>query len=251
VDGHVGIEDKKANIDRFRKWFRFVRAEVRFDILNSAEIYQKLHRTYGADIHPALIEFMNLLDDHEKTVFDIANGMALIRQEDLGIPSRDDSGGFLFLEASDQDLARQNLETGGVDEPPELMANPNVFFKGWYPEEVSAEGGNYRLSGPRAFLKFKNLKGRKITFSIFSLYSLLTKWKVINVFVVDWKTKRVLRNERIHWLRKTRQVEIILDSDPCIIEIFCDTSLVPRYILADNPDERALGIAMRGLRVVE
>jgi SAM-dependent methyltransferase len=251
VDGHVGIEDKRANIGRFRKWFRFVRAEVRFDILNSAEIYQKLHSEYGEDFHPAFIEFTKLLDDQEKTVFDIANGMALIRQEDLGIPSRDESGGFLFLEASDHDLARHNLETGGVAEPSELMANPNVFFKGWYPGLVPAEGGDFRLSGPRAYLKFKNLKGRKIAFTIFSLYPPLSKWKVIHVFIVDWKTKRVLGNDRIHRLKKTRQVELTLDSDPCIIEVFCDTSLVPRYMRADNPDERALGVALRDLRVVE
>lgn len=110
VDGHVGVEDKLSNINRFKKYFNYVEGDVRFCIENSVDEYIKQADSYGRDFDEYLISYLKGMNEEEKLAFNVANGLVQMRMEQFKVDLPNDLGGFLYLRASDVSLKKLDFE---------------------------------------------------------------------------------------------------------------------------------------------
>ncbi|MCF6171095.1 MAG: class I SAM-dependent methyltransferase [Bacteroidales bacterium] len=133
VDGHVGIEGKPENTKRFKKSFKHVSAEVRFDVVNSVNEFIKQNDSYGnTDWGNELITYLKNLTEREAFAFNVASGITQISIENRNMRSSQNTGGFLFLKASDNKLEHRNMEIISRQNR-EIVSHPekkkNAFFK--------------------------------------------------------------------------------------------------------------------------
>jgi ubiquinone/menaquinone biosynthesis C-methylase UbiE len=244
VDGHVGIEDKLANINRFKKFFNFVTGEVRYDICNSAGEYIKQCTSYGSEEWKSeLIEYLNIFDENETRAFNLASGLTQIAIENKNIPSPSDAGGFLFLKASDNELKHSQMEIAANSQPSQissLIENDNFFWKGWW--DVESDGQKkFRWSTGKSYCFIKGYSGKNLNFEIFSGYPKIEE-KPVEVFLINNKTKELICSVVLSD-HNTKQISIPLNEEQFALQILCDLTWVPN-LLMDSPDSRELGIGI-------
>lgn len=157
VDGHIGMEDLQSIKGRFEKCFQHVSAKMRFDAVISWSDLMKQNECYGEDVNPILKQYLSGFTFSERKAFDVASGIALHRMEMLDFPSVKDTGGFLFLEASDSALSESFASPRLQDCTPsqKLLDDDNLFLKGWLPYG----GQEYRLGTNSCFLFFDSFVG--------------------------------------------------------------------------------------------
>lgn len=112
VDGHVGIEGKKATIERFSKFFKHVEGDVRFNVENSVSEYIKQVESYGSlDVDRDLLNYLKNMTPLETQAFNIAMGFVQLNLEKYGYRSPEQvQGGFLFLKASNRKIEKPFFE---------------------------------------------------------------------------------------------------------------------------------------------
>jgi SAM-dependent methyltransferase len=249
VDGHVGVEGKHENINRFKKFFTHVKGEARYDVVNSAEEYLRQAEHYRIPINQTLIMFLKTLSDFERKIFNIASGFTLINMENKNVPSSDEVGEFLFLEASDNPLPIRKIEIPDISRKVDinsLMRDENVFLKGWYGIEKGI-GGSFRWSKNKAFLCLPGFKGSQLHLSLFTLHPNVSE-KHVDVFFRDGTSKKVIMKITLNSTR-SYHVSIPVNSDDFILEIFVDTTFIPSLVLPGSADERELGIGVDKIQV--
>lgn len=247
VDGHVGMETKAANIQRFSKFFENVHAELRFTIVNSVIDYLKEYEEYGDEsLDEWIYLFLKNLDQDGRQVFDIANGMAMRNLEDMKIASPDDAIGFLLLESSDAGLSDSKIEVPKMlkkdDEANSLIESSEVFCNGWHKVE-NTKNGLFRWNMGQSLIKVKGEKGRKLCFSVSNPLK-----KKVNIYVVDAKKGSVVSKAGLR-IKRSQDLEIDLMEDEMWLEIFSDTVWVPKYVHKNNSDSRKLGVGIFNVEI--
>ncbi len=138
VDGHVGIEGKMENINRFEKFFTNVEGEVRYVLVNSCDEYIKSYELYRNESVFPIYSFVKSLSKKERRVFDIAMGFSLINISNKGIESKKSDGGFLFLKASDSFVSSSDMDCN----------DPALFLKNSFLKKIT----NFIVSLKRRYL---------------------------------------------------------------------------------------------------
>jgi SAM-dependent methyltransferase len=249
VDGHVGIEGKRENIARFSKIFENVRGEVRYVYHNMSSEYIRQYENYHfKPVDNCVYKFLKELNIHERRIFDIANGLAMIKFDNAKVPSKDSDGGFLFLEASDVVLPNKMITTSGFAEK-EISENyikdDSIFFKGWYDTEKSPKGF-FRWSNSNASIDLNKFLNKTVAFKLFSNYPRISK-NNINIFILDSFTGKVINQISLD-SNNPVEIKIRVNNNCYLINIFVETTWKPSLYLADNNDSREIGIAIKDLR---
>ena len=247
VDGHVGIEDKNQNINRFKKFFKYMDGDVRFTVENSVDEYLKQIKKYGVPFESGLINYLKSLSPSEKLAFDIANGLVQLNMEKQKIPSLDSSGGFLFLRGSDHPLLEQDfiIEIWQRSEPLSPLHDNRIFCRGWY--DIERAGNSFfRWGSSDCQIQLPELK-RDLQLKIFSSFPEIKK-KHVNVIFTNEKTKEIIQKVE---LKNNIEQAIILRTkrlDKLDLGIFIDTVWKPALYDPKSDDQRVLGIGINELK---
>ncbi|MGB5594565.1 MAG: class I SAM-dependent methyltransferase [Crocosphaera sp.] len=244
VDGHVGIEAKLDNINRFKKFFKFVTGEVRYDIANSANEYIKQYTQYGNnELKSEVINYIKMFDENERRSFNIASGLIQIAIENQNRPSPPDAGGFLFLKASDNELKHCQMEIVSNSEKSNivpLIENDDVFIKGWWNVEFDNQK-KFRWSSNISYCLIEGHSGKKFIFEVFASYPKITQ-RSVEVFFINNKNNKticsIVLNDNM-----AKKVNIPIHDDRFELQIFCDLTWIPN-LLTDSLDFRELGIGI-------
>lgn len=251
VDGHVGIENKRRNIERFKRFFKYVEGEVRFSVENHLYEYIKQFERYGAKIDFELIDYLKVLSYEEKRAFDIANGLIQIRLEEQGYPSPDYASGFLYLRASDVPLHEpEDLKT--IKTIPlghsSILYNQSLFFRGWYEPEADINLGLFRWGNKECLIRLTDLN-RDIQLNIFSHYpEIETKW--VRVFFINYDAKELIDKIILHDKQEHTVILKTSNIDKLNLCIYVDTTWKPALYYPESKDWRTLGIGIRDLRLL-
>jgi SAM-dependent methyltransferase len=147
VDGHVGMEDKAANVARWGRFFKYVQAEPRYSVCVPCEELLKLADDYGLPrCDKDFLDYLRGLSFNERRAFNMAMGYVFERISEYQIKMP--ASGYLLVKASDQPLGsfyaehreRDNLfprvvHTDG-DAPVSLdRSSQAAFNSGWYAAE--------------------------------------------------------------------------------------------------------------------
>jgi SAM-dependent methyltransferase len=246
VDGHVGIEGKPAILQRFQRFFRNVRGEVRYDVINLVEEYLKKRDSYGVPLPPLLWAYLKSLSASEQEIFNICAGLAMHNLERFQCrPSAQETGGFLFLEASDAPLSPLELpvpESWPLD-PMTLLHNDNVFFRGWYGLESDRET-SHRWAGKEGFLYLPNFSGRVLRLSVFSYHPRIVD-SPVEVLLIQIAERERLRARVVLYSHQPVEITIPVEYDHFILKIHATTTWIPRYYDSDSDDARELGAGVK------
>jgi len=248
IDGHVGIEDKKRTISRFKRFFNYVKGEVRFTIENSVDEYIKQAERYDNDLPQGILNYLRSLNHEEKQAFDIANGLVQLRMERLMLPSPDDCGGFLYLMASDYPISEPDFEIPEKKEAnvASIIYDRGVFSRGWYDVEKDASGKPFRWGTHECLIRLTDLN-KDLKLRVFSSYPEINK-RHVNVFFIDNDRKDLLArvtlvsNQEEVVILKTRYLQR-LD-----LLILTDITWKPALYKTGTDDWRTLGIGINELR---
>jgi SAM-dependent methyltransferase len=260
VDGHVGIEDKMSNINRFKNIFRYVDGEVRFSFEIPADEYIKQAEKYISQIDQDLLNYMKHLSPFdqdllnymkhlspdEKFAFDIANGLVHLNIEKNKLSSRDSSSGFLFLRASDKPLDEPDFEINKKrKESNSILYDKNIFLKGWYDVEKNDKNRIFRWGTNECLLCFQKLN-KDLQLKIFSSFPGI-KSKNVTIFFINKYTQSLIKkillfDNKEHTITlKTRNL------DKLDLSIFIDTTWKPALYNQHSNDWRHLGIGISKL----
>ncbi len=254
IDGHIGIESKQANLQRFNRFFTYVRGEVRFDLINTVEEYLHQQQNYHFELPPILALYLQSLNEPEREAFNIAAGLTHFSLEKYGISSGDEAAGFLLLEASDGPLHDNSnpLPNNIPIKKDDLIANGMIFFRGWYEPEYNQEEW-YRWSAKEAFLYFPDCHYARLHFSLFSHYPAITE-NPVDVFIILLDSSSAGLSEKL-LMRKTlysnQPIELSFPVTQAhfFIKIYVATTWIPKYftdhLLINNADQRELGIGIK------
>lgn len=248
VDGHVGMEGKNENIDRFSKFFNHVEAEVRYVMANSVDEYIKQYELYGKkDIFP-IYSMVKMFTVNERKAFDLASGIILRNIENRNIPSYNYDEGFLLLKSSDAELVDVKIENdiyrSKVD--PELIKMDDVFFKGWYSYEFGKKG-YFRWSSGVSAMDFSDLEGDGLNLKIFINSPKFLRTK-INIYFFDSENKILLKKISLKTF-KEKKVNFSLKNSGRIIEVFSDFHWKPSFVIKGNSDSRILSVGIRDVNL--
>lgn len=245
VDGHVGIENKPAIVQRFQGFFRNVRGEVRYDVINLVEEYLKQRDSYGVPLPPLFWAYLKSLSASEQEIFNICAGLATHNLERFQSSPAQETGGFLFLEASDAPLSPLELPVP-EPEPPDpnaLLNDDNVFFRGWYGLEPAGET-QQRWAGKEGFLYLPNFSGRVLRLSVFSHHPRIADSPVEVLFIQIAEQER-LRARVVLYSHQPVEIILPVDYDHFILKIHATTTWIPRYYGGDSDDVRELGAGVK------
>ncbi|OIP91237.1 MAG: hypothetical protein AUK55_11565 [Syntrophobacteraceae bacterium CG2_30_61_12] len=248
TDGHIGIESKRAVLDRFRRFFEHVRGEVRFDVVAGVSDYIKYDTMFPGELDPDLLRYMRCMDPCEKKAFDLSAGLTLIKMENNQIQSNDNAEGFLLLQASDRPLPNQAMTPSPrvADRDRIAMTDGAVFLKGWY-EPEQTEQGMFRWARRRAYLALKDCRTRRLRLSLFTSYPLIQK-KPVDLYIISKENDRVLATTTLSDTN-CADVTVSLDNETMTLEIFTDVAWVPKLFGVGN-DDRELAFGIRAIELV-
>lgn len=168
VDGHVGLESMKKINERFERAFLNVTSALRYDCLVSVEEIIKQTESYCTlKRDPHLSLWLNNLNHKEKESFNIGMGLAMRNIFNNKIPCNEKNGGFLFLKASDGELAQTEIHTDFkfIDQTNSIY-NENIFMSGWCPTERSSDRGAFRWMTESSMLSFLHSPSEKVLFKM-------------------------------------------------------------------------------------
>jgi len=251
VDGHVGIENKEEVIQRFKQFFRYVNATIRFFICSSHQDIIKHHEKYGLSYDSDFIAYLKAMSDEEIRVFNIAMGYVFAKISEMNISAPGNVGGFLFLKASDKEMGPL---TGEYPLPPYtpteikrrlLMKENRAFIYGWYPVEHWPQ--EVRWMGKKASLRMELEQARYLNLKLKCLHPDVNKYPVIvEVIINDSLTKKITLTNRewhsaqldIHRMKRS-QLDLVIRVNrtwrPCDV--------------TESDDQRDLGIAVSDIWV--
>lgn len=248
VEGHVGIEDREANLARFRRFFRFADGQVRFDVvLPSVDEYLKQASGYQFAVNSVLQRFLRTLNSEEIAVFDTASGVTLLNAEMMQTPCHPYAHGFLFLRASDSPLPEMpDLFPGPFHlNLSDLIRDEDFFFRGWHGLEETEGRERFRWSGASAWLHLAGYQGYRLNLTVFSHHPALGQGldAVEVLFVREGDGALVQRL----LLRDRQPVALTLDIDAAdwLIQLHVNTTYIPRYTADACRDGRIIGIGVQ------
>jgi len=246
VDGHVGIEKKMAILQRFKRFFKHARGEIRYDLINSVEEYIYQNNQYELSLEPLLSTFLRSLNSTEREVFNISAGLVTLNLERNRIASNPDNAGFLFLEASDMPLPEcdftffQNQKTNEQ----QLISDNNIFLRGWYGSEYNEKEDVYlRWGAKESYLRFNCLKGRHVNFSVFSHFPRIFDIPV-EILLLCLDGQETLIDKITLYSHQPMEISFPIDSDDVLLKIYVTTTWIPKYTIA-SADNRELGIGIK------
>jgi len=244
IDGHVGLEKKLDIVKRFKKFFKFVKGEIRYDKINSAMEYIKQYDLYGREeIDIKVLNYLKTLDEEEMKIFDLASGIAQINIENNNISSSSDASGFLLLKASDNEIKHCKLkieEKSNQNNFFSILENNDIFIKGWWNIE-SNDQKKFRWSKKKSYCFINGCSGKNFNFDIFSNYPKI-KEKPIEVFFINNKDKKLIYSILLTD-NESKKINIRICEDSFQLQIFCDLTWIPN-LLIDSSDSRELGIGI-------
>ncbi len=246
VDGHVGMEGKKANYERFGRYFKNVSGEVRFCLVNAVEEYVKHHEHYGSDVlHSKFYTYFKCMSLDEQTAFNFANGMVLYKMQASSVPSPVGAEGFLLLEASNVDMSFMDLlfEENVNESSKDMLLRNEIFIRGWYGPEMG-KYGFIRWSNGKSLMDLSGMKGKILTLNFKGMFS-----KVFNVYLSEKKSGRVLKKICMVSIL-SRTISIKIDSEDFILEIFSDFVHRPVFLYKNSIDDRVLGVRLLSSKIV-
>lgn len=248
VDGHVGIESKKENYQRFLKFFKHVDGEVRYTMMLSAKEYKKQSSMYQhAATEKTLVDYINGLTPSEAKAFDVAAGLSQIALDVRHVPSADTDGGFLFLRASDAPLPPLTFEVYHEAETEQtratsLLESKDIFVHGWYGIEENTISGrhiHYRFGQQGAQLTFRGYSGRSLKICAFS-YITKTISETPEIYFINTSTKECIKQKACE---RFVQFELPLTSDE--VTFICGSTFAGIPLAAGASDDcRSLSIAI-------
>ncbi|MBI5675436.1 MAG: class I SAM-dependent methyltransferase [Nitrospirae bacterium] len=252
VDGHVGIENKARNINRFKKFFQHTDGEVRFNIENSADEYIKQSEEYKSRIDPNLTNYLKSLSAGEKIAFDIANGLVQIKMEELKHPSPDSSAGslgFMYLRASGLPLREPvyRCTDKQLPEPLTPLHDPRLFCRGWHAIE-KADNSYFRWGANDSLIRLTKLN-KDLRLKIFSAFPDIKK-EHVTVFFINEDTGRLIYKTV---LKSNNEYAIFLKTsnlEKLNLSIFVDTTWKPALYNPETGDWRTLGIGIREISLL-
>ena len=147
VDGHVGMEDEAANVERWSRFFAHVRTEPRYSVCVPCEELLKLADDYGLPrCDKDFLDYLRGLSFNERRAFNMAMGYVFNRISEYQIKMP--ASGYLLVKASDRPLGefygehreRDQLFTAAVaaDENNPIVLDKTsqaAFNSGWYAAE--------------------------------------------------------------------------------------------------------------------
>lgn len=245
VDGHVGIENKPVILQRFKRFFRNVRGEVRYDVINLVEEYLKQRDHYGVPLPPLFWAYLKSLSASDQEIFNICAGLATHNLERFQSSPSQETGGFLFLEASDAPLSPLELPVPEPEppDPHDLLNDDNVFFRGWYGVEPAGETLQ-RWAGKEGFLYLPNLSGRVLRLSVFSHHPHIAD-SPVEILFIQIAEREQLRARVILYSYQPVEITIPVNYDHFILKIHATTTWIPRYYGGDSDDARELGAGVK------
>jgi cyclopropane fatty-acyl-phospholipid synthase-like methyltransferase len=251
IDGHVGVENKKRTLDRFRRYFNHVEGEVRFGIENAAEDYIKQAQFYHAPIELEIINYLKHLQTAERRSFDIGNGLVQMRMAQMKLASPENLGGLLYLRASDVPLLEEDPgeawrfqgTTGSI------IYDSSVFGYGWYGVEKTNEMEVFRWSSGESYLRL-GVSRKNVRITLVSFLPEILR-KAQTVFFINEDSNDILaevvlqNNQPVTIHLATRHV------DELNVRIFVDVTCIPALCIPGSDDWRVLGICIKALEFHE
>ena len=250
IDGHVGMENKEININRFKKFFQCVDGEVRFNIENSVDEYIKQSEEYKTRVDPDITNYLKSLSPGEKLAFDIANGLVQIKMEEQQIHSPDSAGGFLYLRASESSLSEPDFRSINKQpqDPLTSLHDPRLFCRGWY--DIEKASNRYFRWGANndSLIRLTRLK-KDLRLKIFSSFPEIRK-EPVTVFFINEDTRSLIYKTV---LKSNNEYSVFLKTsslEKLNLGIFVDTTWKPALYNPETGDWRTLGIGISELTLL-
>jgi SAM-dependent methyltransferase len=241
VDGHIGIEGRNENMKRFKKFFKFVNADLRYDVLLPwGEIIKQADQYESSIFGDILLNFIKTFNHDEIRAFDVAMGLAMRLMNDNHSISNDNNGGFLFLTASDDEITPNMIESPITNQAPDtdLLSNPYMFLKGWH--EVECSKIKFRWSARTSLIAINNKKGYTFTCDIIAGNPLIKKGNKNTIYVIDNDSNKIIEKLVFSLANEKKQFLYKVCSDKITIRFFSETTFIPVFSIGNNDDGREL-----------
>jgi len=264
IDGHVGMEPKNDAINRFARFFRYVQAESRFSICQSAEELIKQADEYGVPLcEEDLLDYLRNLSHDERRAFNMAMGYVFqqISDQRIQMPGSE----YLFLRASNSasaSLYNEHVDSTALQARAIRAGRPTVvdmnqstnvtFDGGWYPAENFPPIG--RWMGRRAKLSFCTQPFVKLSFKIVThipdvgLHPLKTEFllngRLARSLTIADNEPRLIEVDWHEWDATKIEGEVYE------LEIKADRTWQPKPDRLVHRDDREISVAVSDIKLV-
>jgi SAM-dependent methyltransferase len=252
IDGHIGIENRIQNVQRFEKFFKFVEADLRFDTLTSCDQILKHVEEYDSTAYDkTIVDYIKTFGNDEKTAFDVANGLAMRALNDTRASSNDNNNGFLFLVASDRKVTMNKMACPsnlleGADMM-DIIEDTSVFLKGWY--EVEGSDAKWRWGSANSFLRISGRKGCKFSCDLVTGNPLISNGNIMEIYIIDNDTNDLMEKIVLSCGEK-KELSFEITSDNKSIRFYSNTTFIPAFSLNNSSDYRELSFMLMNVKIV-